>query len=165
MWVGEQMRFRRKAAVVLLTLGAVGATMAGGVASDASAPSSDVGVTGFVAGSERSLEASHPVVFVFKETNHGPDAGQDSVDMTIVSTSGGTVTDQLCVFPDRASFNPDSPSCEPGALGVHQSSTMTVIVQPNSSSTVRIRVCTSNEGGLPDPNPSNNCATLKVQSF
>jgi hypothetical protein len=159
------MRFHRKAAVVLFAVGALGATMSGSVASEVSAPSSDVGVTGFVAGGEHSLEASHPVVFVFKETNHGPDAGQDSVDMTIVSTAGGTVTDQLCVLPDRAGINPDSPSCEPGALRVHQSSTMTVIMQPHSSSTVRIRVCTSNEGGLADPNPSNDCATLRVQSF
>jgi hypothetical protein len=139
--------------------------MAGSAASDASAPASDVGVTGFVAGGERSVESSHPVVFVFKETNHGPGAGPDSVDLNIVSLSGGTVTDQLCVFPNGAGFDPDSPSCEPGALRVHQSSTMTVIVQPRPSSTVRVRVCTSNEGGLPDPNPSNDCSTLRVQAF
>ncbi|MDX6310268.1 MAG: hypothetical protein QOI06_3314 [Nocardioidaceae bacterium] len=159
------MRFPRKTAAIVFTLVGVGATMAGNGASGASATSSDVGVTGFVAGGEHSLESSHPVVFVFKETNHGPGAGPDSVDMTIVSSSGGSVTDQLCVTSDGAGFNADSPSCEPGSLSVHQSSTMTVIVAPNPSSTVRIRVCTSNEGGLPDPNPSNDCKTLKVQSF
>jgi hypothetical protein len=159
------MKHRRKAAAVVFTLMGVGATIPGSAASNAIAVSSDVRVTGFVAGGERSVESSHPVVFVFRETNHGPGAGPDSVDLSIVSSSGGTVTDQLCVFPNGDGFDPDSPSCEPGPLRVHQSSIMTVIVQPNSGSTVRIRVCTSNEGGLPDPNSSNDCRTLRVQSF
>jgi hypothetical protein len=130
------------------------------------APSSDLEATGFVAGGERTVESSHPVVFVFTLKNKGPDAIDSSADLSYAEVQNGTVTDQLCIFPDRRSFNADSPFCEFGQLKVGQVARMTLIVQPfNNVTGVRlsVRVCSSNESGIPDPVSANDCRTLGVR--
>lgn len=145
-----------------------GALVAGSLGSSANAspPSADLGVTGFVAGSERSVDSSHPVVLVFSLRNNGPSTEDSSADMAYTSVRNGTVTDQLCVFPDGSSFNADSPYCEFGQLRPGQVAHMTLIVQPRSDvSGVRLsaRVCSSNESGIPDPVSSNDCVTESVR--
>jgi hypothetical protein len=152
------------AAAGLIGVAAAGTAVAASPRSSAS-PSADLSVSGSVAGGERSVESFHPVVFVFNLTNKGPSAITSSADLTYTSVVNGTVTDQLCIMPNGNSLNADSPACEPGQLAVGQTSHMTLIVQPNASasgSSVRVRVCSSNESSTPDPVSSNNCKTLSV---
>jgi hypothetical protein len=129
-------------------------------------PSADLAVTGFVAGGERTVESSHPVVFVFTVKNKGPNAVTSSADMAYTRVRNGTVTDQLCILPGGHGFNADSPFCEPGPLRVGQVARMTLIVQPDSNVTgvrLTVRVCSSNESEIPDPVPANDCLTLGVR--
>jgi Domain of unknown function DUF11 len=151
--------------MVVLLLG--GGVAAGTLVSSATAaaPSADLRVTGSVAGSERNVESSHPVVFVFSLKNNGPSTVDSSADMGYTSVRNGTVTDQLCVFPNGNSFNADSPFCEFGLLRSGQVAHMTLIVQPRSGVTgvkLSARVCSSNESDIPDPVSSNNCTTKSV---
>jgi hypothetical protein len=129
-------------------------------------PIADLTVTGEVAGGEQTVESFHPVVFVFTLKNKGPNTVDSSADMSYTEIQNGTVTDQLCIFPDRRSFNADTPSCEYGPLGVGQVARMTLIVQPLSGVTdvsLTVRVCSSNESGIPDPVSTNDCTTLGVR--
>jgi hypothetical protein len=148
-----------------VTMGVVAST---GSAADASARSADLAVSGAVAGGERTVESSHPVVLVFTLKNRGPGDVDSSADMGYVSVRNGTVTDQLCIFFTGASFNADSPQCEYGALSVGQTGRMTLIVQPRTDITdfrLSVKVCSSNESGIPDPVASNDCATRSVRVF
>jgi hypothetical protein len=132
----------------------------------AQSPSADLAVSGFVAGGEQTVASYHPVVFVFSVKNRGPAALNSSADLTYVSVRNGRVVDQLCISRNRVSFDPDSPSCEFGPLASGQKTRMTLIVQPGtdvSGVTVSVRVCASNEGGIPDPVSANNCETRRVE--
>lgn len=161
------------AAAVLVGVAGAAADAAGGSPSlhggnhgATASPSADLAVSGSIAGGERSVETFHPVVFVFNLTNNGPNAITSSADLTYSAVRNGTVSDQLCIFPSGASFNPDSPSCEFGTLRVGQTSRMTLIVQPDTGASgqpLSVRVCSSNESGVRDPVPSNNCLTLSVR--
>jgi hypothetical protein len=129
-------------------------------------PIADLAVTGEVAGGEQSVESFHPVVFVFTLKNKGPNTVDSSADMGYTQVLNGTVTDQLCVFPDGRSFNADSPACEYGSLGTGQLARMVLILQPLSNVTnvsLTVRVCSSNESGIPDPVSGNDCTTLGVR--
>jgi hypothetical protein len=111
------------------------------------------------------VETSHPVVLVFTLTNNGPRAITSSADQSYTSVQNGSIADQLCVFPNGNAFNPDSPSCEYGGLKAHQSARMTLIVQPDptaSGQPLSVRVCASNESGVPDPVARNDCLSLTV---
>jgi len=126
----------------------------------------DLAVTGEVAGGEETLGSSHPVAFVFTLKNNGPKPVDSSADMFIAEVRNGTVTDQLCISPDRRGFEADSPYCEFGPLGVHQAARMTLILQPLADVTnvsLDVRVCSSNEGGIDDPVSTNDCTTLGVR--
>jgi hypothetical protein len=155
-------------ALVVPAAATMGVLAATGSAASASARSADLAVSGAVAGGERTIESSHPVVFVFTMRNRGPGDVDSSADLGYVSVRNGTVTDQLCVFSTGASFNADSPQCEYGALGVGQAGRMTLVVQPRTDVTdflVSVKVCSSNESGIHDPVASNDCVTRSVRAF
>ena len=155
-------------AIALAGVTTSGTAQAGSSTTSTSAhsPLADLAVTGEVAGGEETVESFHPVVFVFTLTNNGPKPVDSSVDMFIAEVQNGTVTDQLCIFPDRRSFNADTPFCEFGPLGVRQAARMTLIVQPLADVTdvrLNVRVCSSNESGIRDPVSTNDCTTLGVR--
>ena len=135
-------------------------------ASSATSGGADLAVSGFIAGGEQNVASYHAVVFVFKLKNHGPRAITSSADQSYTSVSNGTVTDQLCVFPNGSSFDADSPGCEYGTLNVGQSAQMTLIVQPDSTAPsgakLSVRVCSSNVSGVADPVSDNNCLKKSV---
>jgi hypothetical protein len=123
----------------------------------------DLVLTGSVAGGETSTESSHLIVFVFNLTNKGPGNIDSSADTTMTAVNGGTLVDTMCVLLNGFGINPDGPSCEQGRLAAHQSVKSTFIVQPSGPGvTVSLTACGSNESGIPDPVPSNNCKTLAV---
>jgi hypothetical protein len=167
------MRRSSTVALSIFTAIAIAGVTTGGTAqagssstlTSAQSPSLDLAVTGEVAGGEQSVESFHPVVFVFALQNKKGTV-DSSADMSYTDVQNGTVTDQLCIFPDRRSFNADTPFCEFGQLTKGQVARMTLIVQPLSNVTgveLRVRVCSSNESGIPDPNPANDCTTLAVR--
>jgi hypothetical protein len=160
----------RRSIAVAMSVASVSTLLLAGAAaagsSAASPPSADLAVSGFVAGGERAVESSHPVVLVFALMNRGPDTVDSSADVSYTRVTNATVTDQLCVFPDGNSFNPDSPYCEYGALAPGQVAHMTLVVQPRSNVTgvrLSVRVCSSNESDIPDPVTGNNCVTRSVR--
>jgi hypothetical protein len=157
----------RKIVIVTAALGlAIGSAMivqAGGAS--AAAPTTDLAVTGSVAGGERVVASNHLVAFTFDLKNKGPNRVTSSADLTYSKLHNGFVVDQLCVFPNGNGFDPDSPSCEPGALAAGQSTHMTLIVKPTAGAPNRklsVQVCGSTEGSEIDPVASNNCTTLSV---
>lgn len=152
-------------AAIALAGGTAGAG-ASTTSTSAQAPLPDLAVTGVVAGGEETVEFFHPVVFVFTLRNNGPKPTASSADMFIAEVHNGTVTDQLCISPERRSFGPDSPYCEFGPLGVHQTARMTLIVQSLADVTnasLDVRVCSSDESGIPEPVSANDCTTLSVR--
>jgi hypothetical protein len=129
-----------------------------------SSGATDLAVSGFVAGGEQNVATFHPVVFVFTLADKGP-RPITSADQSYTSVQNGSITDQLCVFPNGTTFNPDSPACEYGGIKVNQSAQMTLIVQPDPAASgqhVSVRVCASNESDVPDPVARNNCLSLSV---
>jgi hypothetical protein len=126
--------------------------------------SADLVATGAVAGGETTVPSYHLVAFTFAVTDKGPGSITSSADLDYTSVRHGTVVDQLCIPRDGHAIEPDSPYCESGGLRPGQSNRMTLIVQPDSVSGValRVRVCASNESGVPDPRPGNNCVVKSV---
>ena len=150
--------------MLLLVAGTTG--LVGSAHATTQAPSAvgaDLTMSGFVAGGETSTESSHLIAMVFTLTNKGPGDIDSSADTTLVSVSGGRVVDEMCVLPNGFGINPDAPVCEQGVLPAGHSFKSTVIVQPSGPGvTLAVRACASNESGIPDPKPGNNCKTLKV---
>jgi hypothetical protein len=149
---------------VALSASTAGAVSARGHTSG-SPESADLAVSGAVAGGARTLEYGHLAVFVFTLRNRGPAAIVDnSADIGYTAVRNGTVVDQYCINTSGSSFNPDSPACEFGDLAPGEHTRMVVIVQPDNvaSAHVRVRVCASNEAGVPDDFPGNDCVTRSV---
>jgi hypothetical protein len=156
----------RKIVIVTAALGlAIGSAMIVQAAgASASEPTADLAVTGSVAGGERTVATYHLVAFTFHLKNKGPNGVTSSADMTYSNVHNGYVVDQLCVMPNGNGFDPDSPSCEPGALAAGQSTHMTLILKPTEGVPNRkltVQVCASTEDSEVDPISSNNC---KIQS-
>ena len=154
-------------AIALVGITSSGTAEAGPSATSISAlpPRADLAVTGEVAGGEETVASSDPVVFVFTLTNNGPKAVDSSADMFIADVQNGSVSNQLCVNPAGGAFGPDSPFCEFGPLAVRQAARMTLIVQPRSDLTgvqLSVRVCSSVESAIRDPDSENDCTTLGV---
>ena len=157
----------RKFVIVSAALGlAIGsATIVQAAGASAAAPTTDLAVTGSIAGGERVVASSHLVVFTFDLKNKGPNRVTSSADLTYSKLHNGFVVDQLCVMANGNGFDPDSPTCEPGALAAGRSTHMTLIVKPTAGApnrTLSVQVCGSTEGSETDPVTSNNCTTLSV---
>ena len=151
------------AKVAVLAVLVLGVALVSSGVSHASPQGADLAVTGSVAGGETSTESFHLIVFVFTLTNKGPAATDGSADLTVTDVQGGSLVDVMCVLPNGFGINPDSPSCETGALRTNQSVQDTFVLQPSGpSTTVSLRACASNEGNVGDPVASNNCKTLSV---
>jgi hypothetical protein len=156
---------------IIIAIGALGLAVGSvlslqSVGASAAAPTTDLAVTGAVAGGLRITgETSHLVAFSFDLTNKGPNAVTSSADMTYSKVHNGFVVDQLCVMSNGVGFNADSPTCEPGALAAGKSTHMTLIMKPTAGAlnrTLSVRVCASTEDSEVDPVSSNNCKTLSV---
>jgi hypothetical protein len=159
----------RKIVIVTAALGLAisSATIVLAAGASAAAPTTDLAVTGSVAGGLRVLgEPSHLVAFTFDLKNKGPNGVTSSADMTFSKVHNGSVVDQLCILPNRSSIEPDSPFCEPGALAAGQTTHMTLILQPTvggaANRKLSVQVCASTEDSEVDPVASNNCKTLSV---
>ena len=107
----------------------------------------------------RHAKVGQFVTFTIVATNKGPEASQlDVIDQPLV---GLQMVDEIC---DRG-ISPDTPACEYSAVEPGDTVTTTVVdevVAPVGKYATNT-ACVSNESGLPDPDPSNDCATTSVR--
>jgi hypothetical protein len=167
----ELSAMRRSVRIVMSVMSALALSAVAGSALSApgivagSPVSADLAASGSVAGGLRVVEAFHPVVFDFTLRNRGPAAVDSSADLGYTTVRNGTVVDQLCILANGSSFNADSPACEFGSLAPGEHARMVLIVQPRTDVSqvyVKVRVCASNESGIPDEVSRNDCTTKRV---
>jgi hypothetical protein len=106
------------------------------------------------------LDSGHLVSVQFTLTNHGPGSTTPEQDAQLIlkSLTGAALVDVYCVDAHRA-YNGDGPNCDAN-LKLHQSLSMVITVQPTTDST--ITACYYSGGGIQDPKPANDCATLRI---
>ncbi len=106
----------------------------------------------------RSASPGQIVTFTSYAVDNGPSASQ--LDAGIVATVGLTVKRQRC-----QNVTPDTPFCEFGVLapGITQRMTVRTRITGQIGDRAALIVCTSSEGTTVDPDPSNDCATTRVQ--
>jgi hypothetical protein len=154
---------RRKIALFAVTAAAAAALVAVSPNSDAATPGVDLAIKGSVVAAITSSPTDQNLPFSFTITNKSSSSSADiSFDFTITNgTANGD--DYVCpLIRDHYAINPDTPSCEPGALAAGKSAAAAIIATPTSAGTLTVRGCASNLSGTPDPVSSNNCATLHV---
>jgi hypothetical protein len=115
-------------------------------------------VTGFTtAGSDQEL----PVVFTMRNRSHTAVSVDFFFTLTNAAADG---TDYVCPTSDHVLINPDTPACEPGFLAGGKSISAAILVTPTiTSGTVTVQACANDENGLPDPDPGNNCKTVRTR--
>ena len=153
--------------VVLSIAGAVVAAASAvvittGGSSGAATATSDLGITGSAIAGVTSIEGgtSHLVAFQFTLTNHGPASVtlDQNPQLYLKSVTGAELVDLYCVQA-HAGGNGDGTFCETvNGLKVNQSVQEVITVRP----TTNTAVTACYKGAISDPNPANNCLTLKV---
>jgi uncharacterized repeat protein (TIGR01451 family) len=107
----------------------------------------------------RHAKVGQLVTFTIVATNNGPEVSQlDVIDQPLV---GLRMVNEIC---DRG-ISPDTPACEYSLVEPGDSVTTTVVaeVEQGVGDYATNTACVSNESGLPDPDPSNDCATATVR--
>jgi hypothetical protein len=130
--------------------------------SKASPTNVDLAITGSVVAGVTSAQSSMHVPFSFTVTNRSASPAGLTITFTL---TGGSASSEDYVCPlvgTGADISPDTPSCEPGNLAGHRSTSAAIIVTPTAAGTMTVQACVSNETGAPDPVASNNCKSLSI---
>lgn len=152
----------RKGLLAGLTAVVVAPFLISGGSSGAATAIPELGVTGSANGGVTTVEDSgHLISLQFTLTNHGPGSTSSEQDAQLVlkSLTGATLVDAYCIDSVHRAYNGDGPNCETG-LKMHQSVTLLLTVEPATNST--ITACYYSGGGIKDPKPANDCATLRI---
>lgn len=107
----------------------------------------------------RHAKVGQLVTFTIVATNNGPEASQlDVFEQPLV---GLHMVEETC---DRG-ISADTPSCEYSQVQPGETVTTTVVAEVDGGvgRYAMNTACLSNESGLPDPDPSNDCATTTVR--
>jgi uncharacterized repeat protein (TIGR01451 family) len=107
----------------------------------------------------RHAKVGQLVTFTILATNNGPEPSQlDVFDQPLI---GLHMVEETC---DRG-ISPDTPACEYSQVQPGESVTTTVVAEVDGGvgKYATNTACVSNESGLPDPDPSNDCATTTVR--
>jgi len=146
-------------AVVLAAVG----TLLGSNATQAATTRVDLSTTGSIFAGLTGAQTGQEIVFSFTVKNHSTNKSAD-LEVTFTTTNGtADGADYICpLIRNHFNINPDTPSCEPGALPANKSETVGILVTPETAGTMTVRACASNESNAPDPVPSNNCKTLSL---
>ena len=152
----------KKSIFAAVALAAVG-TLVGSNATLAATTGVDLSTTGSIFAGLRGAQTGQEIVFSFTVKNHSTRASAD-LEVTFSMTNGtADGSDYICpLIRNHFNINPDTPSCEPGALPATKSETVGILVTPKTSGTMTVRACALNESNAPDPVPSNNCKTLSL---
>src|SRR6195952_5391243 len=145
-----------------LALAAVGILL-GSSATQAATTGVDLSTTGSIFAGLTGAQTGHEIVFSFTFKNHSTRKSA-ALEVTF-SMTNGTADGSKYICPlirNHFNINPDTPSCEPGALPPTKSETVGILVTPKTSGTMTVRACASNESNAPDPVPSNNCKPLSL---
>jgi hypothetical protein len=154
----------RKSALSVLAVAAA-CTLAGAMTSDAATTSIDLSMTGNVVAGVTSAETFHELPFLFTMKNNSTTTTEQAVVFTFTVTNGTVSTeDYVCpLIGNHFAINPDTPSCEPGALGATKNAQAAILVRPVKSGTLSVKACASTNTSVVDPVSSNNCKTLSVK--
>ena len=107
----------------------------------------------------RHAKVGELVTFTIVATNNGPEASQlDVIDQPLV---GLHMVEETC---DRG-ISPDTPACEYSQVQPGETVTTTVVAEVDGGvgKYATNTACVSNESGLPDPDPSNDCVTTTLR--
>src|SRR3954454_5495344 len=107
----------------------------------------------------RHAKVGQLVTFTILATNNGPEPSElDVYDQPLI---GLHMVEETC---DRG-ISADTPACEYSEVQPGESVTTTVVAEVDGGvgKYATNTACVSNESGLPDPDPSNDCATTTVR--
>lgn len=114
-----------------------------------------------------TAQAGDRVVFKAYARNVGPGASQ--LDVTYSNARHLDVKQEVCLVPASESgdifpSSPDTPSCEFSDVpaGDFVIVKIVAIVTGTAGEQARLTFCTSNETGLADPDPDNDCKTARI---
>jgi hypothetical protein len=123
----------------------------------------ELSVTASANGGVTAVEngSGHFVSLQFTLNNHGPGptSAEQDAQLILKSVTGATVVDGYCVASSHMAYNGDGPNCET-VLKARESVTLIITVVPTTNST--ITACYYSGGGIADPKPANDCATLSI---
>jgi len=131
--------------------------------SEASSTKVDLSITGFVVAGVTLADSTQHVPFSFTVTNRSAGDAPLTITFTLTGGSAADAGDYVCpLVGTGADISPDTPSCEPGILAGHHSTSAAIIVTPTATGTMTVQACASNETGASDPVPDNNCKSLSI---
>jgi hypothetical protein len=105
-----------------------------------------------------SASVSHGFAsFTIVATNNGPDAAE--LDVAATQLIGLRFVSEACDF----GISPDTPFCEYGTIDPGQMVTTVIQARQSGGRTVSLTSCVSSEQAINDPNPENDCATLRLR--
>jgi hypothetical protein len=152
---------------VLALIGVLTVVAGLGLVSSSSAAATanvDLSITGGTVAGFTVAPADQELPVSFTMRNHSRTTAV-SVDFFFTLTNAtADGSDYVCPTANHALINPDTPACEPGFLAAGGTTGAAILVTPTiSSGTVTVKACADDESNNPDPVPSNNCKTVRIQ--
>jgi hypothetical protein len=122
----------------------------------------DLSISGSVVAGVTGAHPAHHVPFSFTIRNRSANPADIAFTFTL---TGGTAAaeDYVCPLVSTGfDIHPDTPSCEPGVLAGHHSTSAAIVVTSITTGTMTVQACASNLTGAPDPAPGNDCVSLSI---
>jgi hypothetical protein len=125
----------------------------------------DLGTKGSVVAGVATAQPGQEVAFQFTVTNHSVGAANVFIVFTVAGK--GSAAAYVCpTIGTRLNIGTDGDTCEPGTLPGGKSTSVAALVDVDGSagigSQVSVQVCASSDSTAGDPNPANNCKTLRL---
>jgi hypothetical protein len=116
-----------------------------------------VSLKGSLAGGVKTAEVGDQVAFVFTAKNISATSQPD--DLELMSVTGASATNQLCVDAHGFAFNPDGSFCEPSSFNAGQTSSALIYATVGTALSFSARLCVvNNTTGVKAP-----CATVSAK--
>lgn len=142
------------AASALLSSTAIASTAA---TSAQAVNSASVSLHGSLAGGVKAAEVGDQVAFVFTAKNTSSKSQSD--DLELMSVTGASETNQLCVDTHGFVFNPDGSFCEPSSFNAGQTSSALIYATVGTALSFSATLCVvNNTTGVHAP-----CATVSAK--
>jgi hypothetical protein len=161
-------RFLIIVGTTLATVGAATVAVLGSPSVANASPGPDLAMSGSVVAGVKTVQAGLGTHIAFSFTMKNKSSSLTASDVAFTFTFTNTTDPggdfyECPLTSNHTAISPDTPNCEPGALGPGKSTSAAVIVVPESgTSSMTVRACASNLSGATDPVPSNNCKSLTV---
>jgi uncharacterized repeat protein (TIGR01451 family) len=128
----------------------------------------DLSMTGSAVAGVTSAQwgVGQEVAFTYALKNKSTTASANvSFTFTITNGTAPDPGDYICpLIRNHFDILPDTPACEPGALGAGGTAQAAILATPSAAGTMTVKACAQNlSATVPDPVSSNNCKTLSVK--